>query len=179
MKWNEVQAYARHILYTKYKDYNDELLGESFIAYTKALETFDPLKASFLTHFKYTLLGHLSDYHKYNDNLIHIPRNKLADVEHKYIGFDSPIGDTSNAMTFGDTIAYAPQSTDDDLVAWILDQLTSMYPHASKPVQSAIKALKHNVISGEPIPRKLRTQVCNLRIELRNRYVKYVMENNK
>lgn len=176
MKWEEVQAYARHILYTKYKDYDDELLGEAYIAFKKAESTFDPLKASFLTHFKHTLIGHLKDVFKYSGSVIHIPVDKKSDVVYKYTSFDAPIGE-DGTLTIGDTIASTVESPDDILYVWIMDQMALMYPKASKGTQRAIIALREQMSCDKQPPRALRTEVSNLKAKLRERYVDYNMTN--
>lgn len=176
MKWEEVQAYARHILYTKYKDYNDELLGEAYLAFTKAHDTFDPLKASFLTHFKYTLLGHLKDYYKYSGNLIYIPVNRLEEVDYKYTSFDAPLR-VDDDMTVADIIPAPVETSDDHLRTWIIDEMASMYPKSSKGIQRAIVALREHMTDDKQPPRALRTEISNLKAKLRERYVIYTMTN--
>jgi hypothetical protein len=171
--WSDVERLCRKIVWDRYHVDTDEYLGLMFIAYKEACETFDPLKASFNTHLRWTLLGTFSNHFNYDCSLIHIP--VLVDEKVSCISYDAPVSSDSE-LTYADMLASPSESSEDALVAFFLDECASLYPNVASGLQKAIKALVAEIKHGDVPPRKLRTEMCNLRKILMDRYRKKYLE---
>ncbi len=173
--WNEVEALIRKIVWDKYR-VTDEYLSEMWLAYTKACETYDPLKAQFTTHLRHTVLGHFADYFKYNSRLVHIPVDHQKTESHSYVSFDTPITENGE-VTLGDIIASPHETSSDALEAWILEELASMYPSQSKGRQKALKAIQREITDGEKPPRSLRTEISAMKRKIFDIYKRKYLSN--
>ena len=80
--WDEIKLLVYKVLMEEfnvyYRDIDNgcELVSEAYIAYDKAVKSYDSSKSQFTTYCMIVIRGHLKDYLRYNSSLIHIPVKK-------------------------------------------------------------------------------------------------------
>ena len=82
--WEQIEKLTYKILYEEYNDYDLSLLGEAYICFNNIKDNYDPTKSALTTYYAINLRGHLSNYLKYNNELIHIPVLQKATTQQIY-----------------------------------------------------------------------------------------------
>lgn len=174
--WADVEKLAFWILKRRFRMHNAyEWIGEAYIAYDTALQTYDPTKGKFSVHYTWVLIGRITNLINYSD-LVHIPLMKRDTHTHSYVGYDDPICDDSN-MTIAETIAANPEDEDEDMVLYrtVLDLLADMRAIATPIQQKYWDILRDCIINDMPYPLEYRQQISRLNVRLKEK-VKKVLE---
>lgn len=160
--WEQIEKLTYKILYEDYNDYDLSLLGEAYILFDKIKDEYDPTKSAFTTFYAMRLRGHLSNYHKYNDELIHIPVLQQSSNKQIYTSIHTKLSADSE-FTLGDTL---PSSyyTDTELSYNSLKEylMTEIDVNASESI------CMDYLINEKEYPRELRTHMYNLKNKIRN-----------
>ena len=161
--WEQIEKLTYKILYEEYTDYELSLLGESYILFDKIKDEYDPTKAAFTTFYAMRLRGHLSNYLKYNDELIHIPVLQKATTQQIYTSIHTKLSADSE-FTLGDTL---PSSYDTELSYNSLKE----YLMTEIDVNDSESICMDCLILEKEYPRELRTHMYNLKNKIRSKLI--------
>lgn len=163
--WNSISKLAYKILFETYKDYNYELLSDAYIAWDKAVKSYDPSKGAFTTHYAMTLRGHISDMYKYS-GLVHIPVNKKKTELYSTTSLDTPINESGD--TLGDILI---SETDDSID--LTDKINKVIKISENKTGKLKESLNHiiNKLKDDEyiIPRSERCNIYNARQFIKER----------
>lgn len=147
----------------------DDHLGILYEAWQIASERYDPLKSNWLTFLGYTLRSVVQEERRYG-NLVHVPINQqLSECKHEYVSLDFTVDDSPLHDIIPDT---SDEGADSHLLAFLLDEIASMYPSQPKGRQQALKAIQRQIVDGEKPPRKMAQQISVVKREIFDRYKK-------
>lgn len=99
MEWNDIAGLAHKMLNDEYHDLERKWLGEAYIAYTKARNSFDSNKGiKFTTYFAQCFRYHMIEVFRYQGHLVHIPLGQRKDVKLVTKSIDQPIDEEGNTL---------------------------------------------------------------------------------
>lgn len=150
----------------------DDHLGLLYEAWLVSVERYDPLKSAWLTFFGYTLRSEVQNDRRYNSKLIAVPvKEQVNDIhEHSYIPLDNSVDDSPLHDIIPDTSDTEPEAP---VLAFLMDELASMYKVAPKALREAIIDFQHHLLNDTKLNRKYRTQQTQIGQELYDRYKKW------
>lgn len=163
--WEQIEKLTYKILYEEYNDYELSLLGEAYILFDKIKDEYDPTKAAFTTFYAMRLRGHLSNYLKYNNELIHIPVLQKATTQQIYTSIHTKLSDNSE-FTLGDTLP-SSDDTDTELSYNALKE----YLMTEIDVNYSESICMDCLIHEKEYPRELRTHMYNLKNKIRSKLI--------
>lgn len=163
--WEQIEKLTYKILYEEYNDYDLSLLGESYILFDKIKDEYDPTKAAFTTFYAMRLRGHLSNYLKYNDELIHIPVLQKSSNKQIYTSIHTKLSPDSE-FTLGDTLP-SSDYTDTELSYNSLKE----YLMTEIDVNDSESICMDCLIQEKEYPRELRTHMYNLKNKIRSKLI--------
>lgn len=110
--WQSVESLAKYLLWKQWHDCDNTLLGEAYIAYTKAIIGFDESKGNtFATYFANCMSRHINNYVRYHSSVVHVP--VLSEDVVTITSIDAPV--TPEGFTLADIIASDDNIDDIDL----------------------------------------------------------------
>ena len=150
----------------------DDHLGLLYEAWLVAVERYDPLKSNWLTFFGYTIRSEVQNDRRYNGKLVSVPVKEQSNelYDHRYVPLDHSVDDSPLHDIIPDTRDAEPEAP---VLAFLMDELASMYTIAKGNRRKAVKAFQHHLLDDEPLPRKLRTELTWVRQELYERYKRW------
>lgn len=110
--WASVESLAKWQLCKCWHDYDNTLLGEAYIAYTKAIIGYDATKGiTFATYFANCMRRHIDNYLRYHSSVVHVP--VASEYKLTMQSLDAPV--TPDGLALTDIIAGEQESGDIDL----------------------------------------------------------------
>lgn len=175
--WDEIKLLVYKVLMEEFKVYyrdldnGCELVSEAYIAYDKAVKSYDPTKSQFTTYCMIVVRGHLKDYLRYNSSsIIHVPVKKKdsTTIETFSIYVQNEHGD--------EYISSIPAHDSDDnsvsLEAFI-HVIDSLEGELNGNHLEALKCLKTSIINDEDIKLTVHRQyLAQIRKMIKDKYEK-------
>lgn len=168
MEWNdEYQKYALKVLSKSGLLPPMDHIGFAYLVFTECWASYDPLKSNPITYYGYQLKERIQRDRRYS-SLVHIPVEHQGTIKHEYTDLNMPVGD--GTATLIDILDCGNADDSEALLAHFSDSLASIYTYATNGRRLAVKAMQHHIFDGEPLPRKLRTELVWVRAEMYKKY---------